>query len=213
MTDLERRGFACHVHATGDRGIRTALDAFEAAHAANGPGDRRHAIVHVECLAPSDVARFAALGVIPLMQPRHCAPEIVAGWRANVRPQRWRHAWAFRSLRDAGAKLAFSSDWNVAEMDPLVGTYTALTRADLDGGASWIPEQTVDLDTVLRAYTHGGAGTVLAEHERDILREGAVADLTLLSQDPFTFANHDPRRLLDTRVELTVVDGAIAHRI
>jgi predicted amidohydrolase YtcJ len=212
VTDLERRGFACHVHATGDRGIRTALDAFEAARAANGPGDRRHAIVHVECLAPSDVARFAALGVIPVMQPRHCAPEIVAGWRANVGPQRWRHAWAFRSLRDAGAELAFSSDWNVAEMDPLVGIYTALTRADLDGGASWIPEQTVDLDTALRAYTHGGARTVFAENERGVLRAGAVADLTLLSQDPFTFAHDDPRRLLRTRVELTIVDGAIAHR-
>jgi predicted amidohydrolase YtcJ len=212
VTDLERRGFACHVHATGDRGIRTALDAFEAARSANGPGGRRHAIVHVECLAPSDVARFAGLGVIPIMQPRHCAPEIVAGWRANVGPRRWRHAWAFRSLRDAGAELAFSSDWNVAEMDPLVGIYTALTRADLDGGASWIPEETVDLNTALRAYTYGGAKTVAAEHDRGVLREGAVADLALLSGDPFTFARDDPRRLLDTRVELAVVGGSIAYR-
>jgi predicted amidohydrolase YtcJ len=211
VTDLERRGFPCHVHATGDRGIRTALDAFEAARAVNGPGDRRHAIVHVECLAPSDVARFAALGVIPVMQPRHCAPEIVADWRANVGPRRWRLAWAFRSLRDAGAELAFSSDWNVAEMDPLIGIYTALTRADLDGGAAWVPEETVDLDTALRAYTYGAARTVFAEAERGIVRDGAVADLALLSQDPFTFAD-DPRRLLDTRTDLTVVDGAVVHR-
>jgi predicted amidohydrolase YtcJ len=119
------------------------------------------------------------------MQPRRCAPEIVAGWRANVGPQRWRHAWAFRSLRDAGAQLAFSSDWNVAEMDPLIGIYTALTRADLDRGAAWVPEETVDLDTALRAYTHGGARTIFAERERGVLREGAVADLALLSQDPF----------------------------
>jgi predicted amidohydrolase YtcJ len=62
VTDLDRRGFPCHVHATGDRGIRTALDAFEAARAANGPGDRRHAIVHVECLTPGDIPRFAGLG-------------------------------------------------------------------------------------------------------------------------------------------------------
>jgi predicted amidohydrolase YtcJ len=212
VIDLERRGFPCHVHATGDRGIRTALDAFEVARAANGPRDRRHAIVHVECLAPGDVGRFAALGVIPVMQPRHCAPEITADWRENVGHERWRHAWAFRSLRDAGAQLAFSSDWNVAEMDPLIGIYTALTRADLDGGAAWVPGETVDLETALRAYTYGGARTVFAEGDRGVLREGAVADLALLSQDPFVFARTEPRRLLDTKVDLTVVDGAIAHR-
>jgi predicted amidohydrolase YtcJ len=212
VTDLESRGFPCHVHAIGDRGIRTALDAFEAARAVNGPGDRRHAMVHVECLAPDDIARFAALGVIPVMQPRHCAPEITAGWRANVGPQRWRHAWAFRSLRDAGAQLAFSSDWNVAEMDPLIGIYTALTRADLDGGPGWVTEQTVDLDTALRAYTYGGARTVFAEGDRGIIRPRSVADLVLLSDDPFAFARSDPRRLLDTRVELTIVGGTIVHR-
>jgi len=212
VTDLELRGFPCHVHATGDRGIRTALDAFEAARAANGPGDRRHAIVHVECLAPRDIARFGALGVIPVMQPRHCAPEIVAEWRANVGPRRWRRAWAFRSLRDAGAELAFSSDWNVAEMDPLIGIYTALTRSDLDGRAAWVPEETVDLDTALRAYTHGSGRTVFAESERAVLREGTVADLALLSENPFTFVRNDPRHLLDTRVELTMVDGTVVHR-
>jgi predicted amidohydrolase YtcJ len=97
-------------------------------------------------------------------------------------------------------------------MDPLVGIYTALTRADLDGGAAWVPEETVDLDTALRAYIHGGARAIFAERERGVLREGAVADLALLSQDPFTFTPGNPRRLLDTRVELTVVDGVIVHR-
>src|SRR4029077_6689046 len=105
---------------------------------ANGPGDRRHLMVHTECLDAADVPRFGALGVMPCMQPRHCAPAIVEDWRANVGPERWRHAWAFRSLRDAGARLAFSSDWNVAEMDPMVGIYTALTRANLDGSDAWI---------------------------------------------------------------------------
>jgi predicted amidohydrolase YtcJ len=113
---------------------------------------------------------------------------------------------------DAGAELAFSSDWDVAEMDPLIGIYTALTRADLDGGAAWVPEETVDLATALRAYTLGGARTVFAEGDRGVLREGAAADLALLSQDPFAFARTEPRRLLDTRVELIVVDGVIVHR-
>jgi predicted amidohydrolase YtcJ len=210
VTDLERRGFQCHVHATGDRGIRTALDAIEAARRANGPGDRRHLMIHTECLAADDVPRFAELGVIPGMQPRHCAPEIVADWRANVGEERWRHAWAFRSLRDAGATLAFSSDWNVAEMDPLVGIYSAITRANLDGSDAWIPEETVDLPTALRAYTAGGAYASFAEADRGTVASGRYADLVLLSRDLFEVT--DPRAILDTRALWTMVEGEIVYR-
>jgi predicted amidohydrolase YtcJ len=212
ITDLERRGFQCHIHATGDRGIRTALDAIEEARHANGPGDRRHLMVHTECLSVQDVPRFAELGVIPCMQPRHCAPEIVADWRANVGPERWRYAWAFRSLRDAGATLAFSSDWNVAEMDPLVGIYSALTRANLDGSDAWMPEETVDLETAVRAYTMGGAFACFAQDDRGSIEPGKYADLVMLSDDLFAFAAEDPRRILDTRVELTMIAGKVAYR-
>src|SRR5258708_5671474 len=136
ITTLERRGFPCHVHATGDRGIRTALDAFETARAANGPGDRRHAIVHVECLAPDDITRFAALGVIPVMQPRHCPPEIVADWRANVGPDRRRPPPAVRALPGARAAPSFSPARNVAEMGPPIPGYTPLSRADPHRGGA-----------------------------------------------------------------------------
>ena len=86
LIDLERRGFQCHIHSMGDRGIRTVLDAIEAARRANGPGDRRHMMIHTECPSEQDIARFAELGVIPGMQPRHAAPDICAGWRLNVGP-------------------------------------------------------------------------------------------------------------------------------
>jgi predicted amidohydrolase YtcJ len=211
VTDLERRGFQCHIHATGDRGIRTALDAIEAARRANGSGDRRHMMIHTECLAPDDVPRFAELGVIPGMQPRHCAPEIVADWRANVGEERWRHAWAFRSLRDAGATLAFSSDWNVAEMDPFVGIYSAMTRANLDGSDAWIPQETVDLTTAVRAYTAGGAYASFAEADRGTIASGRYADLVLVSRDLFEPAM-DPRAIVDTRVLWTMVEGEIVYR-
>jgi len=211
MIDLERRGFQCHIHGTGDRGLRTALDAIEAARAANGPADRRHLMVHTECLAPEDVPRFGELGVMPCMQPRHCAPEIVADWRANVGPERWRHAWAFRSLRDTGARLAFSSDWNVAEMDPLVGIYSALTRANLDGSEPWNLDETVDLETAVRAYTMGGAHACFAEDRRGSITVGKQADLVLLSEDLFAL-EADPRRILDVRAEMTVVGGEVVHR-
>lgn len=211
ITDLERRGFQCHIHGTGDRGLRTALDAIETARRANGPADRRHLMVHTECLHPDDVPRFGRLGVMPCMQPRHCAPEIVEDWRANVGPERWRHAWAFRSLRDTGARLAFSSDWNVAEMDPMVGIYTALTRANLDGTGAWIPEETVDLATALRAYTMGGALACFAEDDRGSITPGKYADLVVLSED-LVALEHEPRRILDVRVLLTMMGGEVVHQ-
>ncbi|MEX1264971.1 MAG: amidohydrolase [Actinomycetota bacterium] len=212
VIELERRGWSCHVHGTGDRGLRVALDGFETARRANGDVGARHGMVHTECLHPDDVPRFGALGVTPIMQPRHCAPEIVADWRANVGEGRWRHAWAFRSLHDTGATLAFSSDWNVAEMDPMVGIYTAITRAGLDGAESWVPEETVDLETAIRAYTMGGAHVVFAEDRRGSITAGKQADLVMLSEDLFAAAEVDPRRVLDVRVTHTVVDGEIAHR-
>ncbi len=212
LIELERRGWSCHVHGTGDRGLRVALDGFEAARNANGVTGARHGIVHAECLHADDVPRFAALGVTPIMQPRHCAPEIVADWRANVGERRWRYAWAFRSLLDAGASLAFSSDWNVAEMDPMVGIYTAMTRANLDGSGAWIPEETVDLETAIRAYTMGGASVVFAEERRGSITAGKQADLVVLSGDLFAAAEADPRRILDVRVTHTVVDGEVVHR-
>ncbi len=211
ITDLEGRGFQCHIHGTGDRGLRTALDGIEAARAANGPGDRRHLMVHTECLDAAEVPRFGALGVMPCMQPRHCAPEIVADWRANVGPERWRYAWAFRSLRDAGARLTFSSDWNVAEMDPMVGIYTALTRANLDGSDAWIPEETLDLASTLRAYTMGGAGACFAESNRGSVTVGKYADLVVLSEDLFAL-EAEPRRILDVRVTHTIVGGDVVYR-
>ena len=209
VTELDRRGFPCFVHATGDRGISTALDAFAAARSRNGRRDTRHQIVHVECTDERDLDRFAELGVVACMQPRHCAPEIVQQWRENVGEQRWRYAWPMRSLADRGATLAFSSDWNVAEMDPLVGLYTALTRADLDGARSWVPEECVDLETALRAYTWGSAYSVYAEDDSGDLRVGSYADLAVFSANLLAL---EPTELLEAQVDLTMVGGQIVHR-
>ncbi len=208
---LDRRGYQMFIHAIGDRGIRVALDALERARADNEARDSRHQLVHVECLSPRDVPRFKALGVVACMQPRHCAPDISGRWAEAVGPARSRQAWAFRSLRDAGAVLAFASDWNVAEMDPLVGIYTALTRRGLDGRpeAGWIPEQTVDLETALRAYTIQGAYANFLESSRGSISPGKYADLVLLSDDLFALP---PERLRQARVLLTLVGGRETHR-
>jgi hypothetical protein len=205
---LEARGFQTFTHATGDRGIRIVLDAVQRARELHGPADVRHQIVHVECVHPDDLPRFAELGVVACMQPRHFAPDVVPDWRAAVGPQRERFAAPWRSLADAGATLAFSSDWNVAEMDPLIGIYTAVTRADLRGDGAWTTEQTVDLETAIRAYTVGGAIANHCEDDRGSLTPGRYADLIMLSDDLFST---DPLSWLEARVTLTLVGGAIAH--
>jgi hypothetical protein len=209
IVELERRGFQTFTHATGDRGIRTVLDAVAHTRTANGPADARHQIVHVELVHPDDLPRFAELGVVACMQPRHCAPEIVEDWRANVGPERWRYAWPLRSLHGHGATLAFSSDWNVAEMDPLIWLYTACTRANLDGSGAWTPEETVDLPTAIRAATLGSAFANFVEDRRGSIEVGKQADLVVLSRDVF---GDEPSALLETSVDITVVDGEVVHR-
>ena len=209
VAELDRRGFPCFVHATGDRGIGVCLDAFAAARARNGDRGNRHQVVHVECVHEPDLNRFSELGVVACMQPRHCAPEIVQQWRENVGEQRWRYAWPMRSLAERGVTLAFSSDWNVAEMDPLVGLYTATTRADLDGRRSWVPEECVDLETALHAYTWGSAYSVNAEVDRGDLSVGSLADLAVFSENLFAV---EPPALLDASVDLTMVGGRVVHR-
>jgi predicted amidohydrolase YtcJ len=211
LAKLDGRGFQCFVHATGDRGIRTVLDAVEHARATNGERDARHQVVHVECLDPQDVPRFAELGVVACMQPRHCAPEIAGpgqDWAENVGEERWHKAWPMRSLQEAGAVLAFSSDWNVAEMDPMVGVYTALTRASLAGGPGWVPSETVDIETAIHGYTMGSAHANFLEHERGSLTVGKLADFVVLSRDILTAA---PADIPGTVSEIVVVGGEVVH--
>ncbi|HWS51176.1 MAG TPA: amidohydrolase [Microbacterium sp.] len=211
ISELDRLGFQTHTHATGDAGIRLALDAIEAAGRRNGTHDRRHGIVHVECLHPDDLPRFRRLGVTAAMQPRHCSPDLVAGtWMQNVGEERWDRAWRFRSLLDSGATVAFSSDWQVGEMDPLVGLYSAATRAGLDGADAWTEAERVGIDRSLEAYTVHGARAWHAEHDRGRVREGMLADLVVWSGDLYRH-EADPAGLLGEHAELTVVGGRFAH--
>jgi predicted amidohydrolase YtcJ len=206
---LEELGLQAFVHGTGDRGIRTALDAFQTARELHGPRDTRHQIVHVECLDPQDVPRFAELGVTACMQPRHCAPDLVQDWRDNVGPDRERQGWAMRSLHESGATLAFSSDWNVAEMDPMIGIYTALTRADLQGNGAWNLDERLDLDATLHAYTAGSARANFADQDRGTLAPGRLADVIVLGD---TLHSLQPQQIPQVTVTHTLVGGEVVHR-
>lgn len=203
---LDRMKFQVFVHSIGDRGIRTALDAIEFAEKQNGPRDRRDELIHIECLNGQDIPRFKQLGVIACMQPRHCAPDITGQWAKAVGPQRWKYAWAFRSLRDSGATLAFASDWNVAEMEPLIGIYTAVTRKGLDGKPDhgWVPEQTIDLETAIRGYTINGAYANFVEQNRGSITPGKYADLVMISDDLFQIPAD---KIKDAKAVWTMVGG------
>ena len=144
------------------------------------------------------------------MQPRHCAPDIVAEWREHVGPARERYAWPFRSIAAAGGTLAFSSDWNVAEMDPMVWLYTAVTRADLEGNGAWNLEGDGRPHDGGTAATLGSAYANFVEDRRGSLTPGKDADLAVLSRD--LFAEDDPRGILETHVTHTVVAGEVVHR-
>lgn len=207
VTRLDAEGFQLFVHATGDRGITTVLDAVEAARATNGPRDARHQVVHVECLRNEDVARFAELGVVACMQPRHASPEIAGpghAWADAIGVDRWHQAWPMRSLASAGAVLALSSDWNVAEMEPMIGLQAAVTRAPLAGGDPWVPQEALSLATALEGYTLGSAYSVHAEHDRGSLSVGKLADFVVLDADPFST---EPGKLASIGVVQTWVGG------
>jgi predicted amidohydrolase YtcJ len=210
IAKLDAREFQTFTHAIGDRGIRTVLDAIEHAQQVNGRSDARHQLVHVECPDPADVPRFAGLGVVPCMQPRHFAPDVALQWREDVGPEREGWAAPWRSLARSGAVLAFSSDWNVAEMDPMVGLYTAVARADLSGHDAWNTGETVDLATAIGAYTMGGAYANHVEDRRGSITPGKQADVIVLSEDVFAFED-DPAALLETKVNVAIVDGRVEH--
>ena len=134
FTDLaleaDKRGLQIAVHCTGDGAVRRVLDSYEIVARQNGPRDRRHRIEHIELVGDADVPRFAELGVIAAMQPNHSPLEVdsVDPWPERVGPERYRRSFAWQTLRDAGARLAFGSDWTVASMNPMTGIHAALNR-------------------------------------------------------------------------------------
>ncbi|HJW14711.1 MAG TPA: amidohydrolase [Thermoanaerobaculia bacterium] len=218
LSEMERRvaaadraGLQVEIHAIGDRANAEILNLFERVAKANGARDRRFRIEHAQHLRASDIPRFAALGVVASMQPYHAIDD--GRWaEKRIGRERCRTAYAFRSLLDAGARLVFGSDWDVAPLSPLAGIDAAVNRRTTDGRnpGGWFPEQRITVEEALRAYTATAAWAAFEESEKGTLAPGKLADFVVLSADFFSI---EPERIDKITVAETVVGGQVVFEI
>jgi hypothetical protein len=210
IMEADRAGLQLAIHAIGDRANSLLLDMYEKAVAANGPRDRRWRVEHAQHLRPADIVRFGRLGLVAAVQPYHLVDD--GRWAdGKIGPERARTTYAFRSLQEAGATLAFGSDWTVAPLSPVLGIYAAVTRRTLDGKkpGGWVPEEKISVEEAVRAYTTNGAYTEFAEAVKGTIQAGKIADMVVLDRDIFTIP---PEEIAGVKAALTVFDGKIVYR-
>jgi predicted amidohydrolase YtcJ len=207
IVGADAAGLQVAVHAIGDRANQTVLKMFDEAERRNGARDRRFRIEHAQHLRPEEVKAFARQKVIASMQPYHTIDD--GRWAdKRIGPERAKGTYAFRSLLDAGAILAFGSDWFVAPMEPLVGIYAAVTRRTLDAKnpQGWVPGQKITVAEAVRAYTLGSAYASFDEKAKGSIEVGKLADLAVPSADIFSV---NPAEIERARVVMTVFDGRV----
>ncbi|HSN06833.1 MAG TPA: amidohydrolase [Candidatus Angelobacter sp.] len=213
VTELDALGFQVHMHAIGDRAVRNALDAVEAARTANGAGDLRHHIAHVQVVQPEDVPRFAELDVVANLQTYWAKsdPQMEELTVPFLGRDRVELQYPFESIRAAGARLCMGSDWSVTTADPLEQLEVAVTRAERDG-APFLPEQRLDLGVAVDAFT---AGSAYVNHDADAgaLAVGMRADLAMLDVDIFAdgYVSAGRAPIADASVTLTIASGRVVH--
>ena len=211
---MDGRGWQILIHGIGDGGVRMALDAYEHAARVNpAPArGRRHRIEHAETIDAADVARFGELGVIAAMQPYHAnpSPNQLEVWAGNIGPDRASRAWVWKSVKDAGGRIAFGSDWPVVSIDPRIGINMALNRTTPDGQppGGWLPEQKLPLTEVIDAYTRDAAYASFDEQIKGSLEPGMLADMVIFSDDIFSLP---PEKVLDAVVSVTIFNGEVVY--
>jgi predicted amidohydrolase YtcJ len=205
----QKSGYQVALHAIGDRANSICLDAFEMASSSGlGPGLRPR-IEHCQVLRERDIKRFAELGVIASMQPIHCTADM-RFVEPRIGVERAKRSYAWRSLLDNGATLAFGSDWPVEDLNPLAGIHAAVTRTDQQdepvGG--WQPQERITVEEALCAYTKGSAYAAGWERELGEIAEGKLADLTVIDCNLFEL---DPAQIWRAKVQLTIAGGEIVY--
>jgi predicted amidohydrolase YtcJ len=217
VTRLDAAGFQVHLHAIGDRAVREALDAVQAARTANGPSGGRHHIAHLQVMHPADVPRFAALGVTANIQALWAAhePQMDELTIPFLGPERAERQYLFGDLLRSGARLAAGSDWAVSSANPMRAVHVAVNRS-LPGAVGaeaepFLPAQGLDLAEALAAYTAGSAyvNHLDGDGGTGAIEPGMLADLVVLERDPFA---HPPGDLGSTRVLATYVQGDAVYQ-
>ena len=209
VREADRAGLQIMIHAIGDRANDLILSMYEQVERENGKRDRRFRIEHAQHLRARDIPRFARTQVIASMQPYHAIDD--GRWaEKRIGKERAKTTYAFRSLLDAGATLAFGTDWTVAPLNPLLTIYAAVTRRTIDGKNSkgWVAEQKISVEETVRAYTAGSAYAEFQENVKGTITPGKLADLVLLSRDIFKI---DPKEIENVKVVLTMVDGRVVY--
>ncbi len=213
MAAAMRGDFQIAIHAIGDAGNREALDILERViDAAPATGALRHRIEHAQVLHPDDLPRIGALGLIASMEPPH-AVEDMPWAEKRLGPERILGAYAWRSLRRTNAVLTFNSDNPGSDHDIFYGLHSAITRQDSDGqpDGGWYVEEAVGVEEAIRAYTLWSAYASFSDDVTGIIAPGRRADLTVMDIDPFVLGDENPRKLLDGRILMTIVDGNIVY--
>lgn len=207
VKNADNAGLQVNIHAIGDKANDTVLSLYERIASENGAKDRRFRIEHAQHLRMEDIKRFGSGKVVASMQPFHIIDDGRWAWK-RLDEKRLKGTYAFRTLLDSNAVLAFGSDSPVAPLNPLLGVYAAVTRRTLDdkNPNGWIPEQKISVEEAIRAFTVGSAYAEFQENVKGTLSPGKLADFIILSEDIFSI---NPNDIGKTKVLTTVVDGKV----
>ncbi|MGI8469322.1 MAG: amidohydrolase [Pyrinomonadaceae bacterium] len=209
VSAADKNNLQVMIHAIGDRANDEILKIYERVEKEDGARDRRFRIEHAQHLRQQDIPRFGADGIVASVQPYHLIDDGRWAYK-RLDEKRLKSSYAFRSLLDSGAHLAFGTDWFVAPLNPFLGIYAAVTRRTLDdkNPNGWFPEQKISVEEAIRAYTVGSAYAEFQETQKGTITAGKLADFIVVSDDIFKI---NPIEIRNAKILTTVVDGKIVY--
>ena len=217
VNHLDQEGFQIQIHAIADRAVRESLNAFEAARQANGSRDARHHLAHVQLIDPVDIPRLRSLGVTANMTPFWGKGDDWAAYYGPIRlgPERSRRVYQHRTIRRAGGRVAWGTDWSVTTLVPVEGLEVAVTRRHLGGidasgepDNAWLPEERLTLADAIASYTISGAYLSFAERKRGSIEVSKLADLLVLEQNLFEVSELEIHKV---HIDMTLFDGRVIY--
>jgi predicted amidohydrolase YtcJ len=209
VVTADKYGFQIGVHAIGDKGNNWTLNAYEKAQQVNGKRDSRHRDEHAQTLLLSDIPRFGQLGVIASMQPTHCISD-KKFCEKRIGPERAKGAYAWKSLAETGAILAFGTDYPIEPLNPMEGLYAAVTRKERLGeeGEGWYPKEKISMEKAIEYYTLGGAYSQFMENRKGKIKKGYLADIVITDKDLLTIPENE---IMKTKVDYTITGGKVVY--